>query len=87
MNLCLLGTIATGVETLRARVEYNMERGASKFCSDWTLADTGNNGFVWLGNINHMDGMGAFLRTEEETKWDRDNGCVYKIYTMSEMSG
>ena len=50
MNLCLLGTIATGVETLRARVEYNMERGASKFCSDWTLADTGNNGFVWLGN-------------------------------------
>ena len=24
MNLCLLGTIATGVETLRARVKYNM---------------------------------------------------------------
>ena len=87
MNLCLLGTIATGVETLRARVEYNMERGASRFCSDWTLADTGNNGFVQLGNITDMDGMSAFLSTEEETKWDSDNGCVYKIYTMSEMSG
>ena len=86
MNLCLLGTIATGVETLRARVEYNMERGASKFCSDWTIADTGNNGFVWLGNITDMDGMGVFLSTVEETKWDSDNGCVYKIYTMSEMS-
>ena len=52
-----------------------------------TLADTGNNGFVWLGNVTDMDGMGAFLSTEEETKWDSDNGCVYKIYTMSEMSG
>ena len=87
MNLCLLGTIATGVETLRARVEYNMERGASKFCSDWTLADTGNNGFLWLGSGTEIDGMVAVLSTEEETKWDSDNGCVYKIYTMSEMSG
>ena len=87
MNLCLLGTIGTGVETLRARVEYKMERGASEFCYEWTLADTGNNGFVWLGNITDMDGMGAFLSTAEENKWDSDNGCVYKIYTMSEMSG
>ena len=38
MNLCLLGTIGTGVETLRARVEYNMD--VSEFCSEWTLADT-----------------------------------------------
>ena len=87
MNLCLSVTIATGVETLRARLKYNMERGASKFCSDWILADTGNNGFVWLGNVTDMDGMGAFLRTEEKTKWDSDNEFVYKIYTMSEMSG
>ena len=86
MNLCIYGTIATGVETLRARVEYNMERGASKYCSEWKLAYTGNNGFVWLGNITDMEGMGAFLTTDEEMKWDKDNGCVYKLYTMSEMS-
>ena len=46
--MCLHGVIATGVETLRARVNYNMERDASKFCSEWTLADTGNNGSEWL---------------------------------------
>ena len=85
MNMCLLGTISTGVETLRTRVKYNMERGASEFCSEWTLADTGNNGFVWLGNITELDGMGAFLRTDEEIKWDRNNGCVYKIYNVSEI--
>ena len=86
MNMCILGTIVTGVETLRTRVEYNMERGASKYCSEWKLADTGNNGFAWLGNIVDMEGMGAFLTTDEEIKWDKDNGCVYKLYTMSEMS-
>ena len=85
--MCLLGTIATGVETLGARVTHNMERGASEFCSEWTLADTGNHGFGWLGNITDMDGMGAFLSTDEEMKWDRDNRCVYKIFTMSKMSG
>ena len=84
--MCIHVTIASGVETLIARVQYNMERGASEFCSEWTLADTGNNGFVWLGHITDMDGMGAFLSTDEEIKWDSDNGCVYKIYTMSEMS-
>ena len=46
--MCLHGAIATGVATLRARVNYNMERDASKFCSEWTLADTGNNGWVIL---------------------------------------
>ena len=31
--------------------------------------------------------MGAFQALLEETNWDSDNGCVHKIYTMSEMSG
>ena len=47
--------------------------------------DAGNNGCGWLGNITDMDGMSAFLSTDEETKWDRDNGCVYKIYNLFKM--
>ena len=86
MNMCIHGTIVTGVDTLRDRVEHNMARGASKFCSEWKLADTGNNEFVWLGNITDMEGMEAFLSTDEEVKWDKDNGCIYKIYAMSEIS-
>ena len=84
--MCIHGTIATGVDTLRVRVEHNMPRGATKFCSECKLADMGNNEFVWLGNITDMEGMGAFLSTDEEVKWDKDNGCIYKIYTMSEIS-
>ena len=81
----LHGVIATGVETLQAKINYNMERAASKFCSEWTLADTGNNGSGWLGNITDMDGKGSFLSTDEEIKWDRDSGCDYKIHNMSKM--
>ena len=64
MNMCIHGTIAIGVETLRVRVEHNiMARGACEFCSAWKLTDAGNNEFIWLGNITDMDGMGAFLST------------------------
>ena len=43
MNMCIYGKIATGVETLRERVQHNMARGASEFCSEWNLIDAGNN--------------------------------------------
>ena len=57
MNMCIHWTISTGVETLRARVEYNMARGAGEFCSEWKLSDFGNNEFVWIGNITDMDSI------------------------------
>ena len=46
MDMCIHGIIATGVETLRARVEHNMTSGASVFCSEWKLTDAGNNKFI-----------------------------------------
>ena len=44
--MCIHGTIATGVEILRARVKHNMARGASEFCSEWKLTDAGNNFYL-----------------------------------------
>ena len=41
---------------------------------------------MFLSNIIDMDGMGKFLSNDEETNWDDDNGCVYKIYIRSVMS-
>ena len=65
MNLCMNGTIESGVETLRARVEYNMGvKGGSEFCSEWHLADLGNNKFVWLGN-DRVDGSSVHLKTKD----------------------
>ena len=63
-----------------------MARGPTEFCSEWKLTDAKNDEFVWLGNITNMDRMGVFLSTEEEIQWDKDNSCVYKIYTMDEIS-
>ena len=75
--------ITSELETLKARVKYNMERGASKFCSGLKLADTGNYGFVCFGNITDVDAMGSFLNSDKEIKWDKDNGCIHKVYTIS----
>lgn len=60
-----------------------MEIGASKYFSEWKLADTVNKGFVFLENITVMD---EFMTADEEVKWDKYNGCVYKMYIMYEMS-
>ena len=88
MNLCMNGTIKSGVEILRARVEYKMGvKGGSAFCSEWHLAGLGNNKFVWLGNITDMEAMGTMLNTPEEVQWDKKNGAVYKVYSMTEMTG
>ncbi len=34
-----------------------------------------------------MEAMGAMLNTPEEVQWDKDNGAVYKVYSMAEMTG
>ena len=63
--------------------------GASQSYKSLTLVQNlhyGSKVQVMLGNITDMGGMGAFLSTDEEMKWDKDNGCVYKAYTMSKMS-
>ena len=48
-NICLLGTSATGVEILRARLKYNMSRGAGEFCSELKLSDNGKKWFRLVG--------------------------------------
>ena len=54
--MCIHGTISTGVETLRARVEYNMARGAGEFCSEWKLSDFGNNEFSCFNDLIELNG-------------------------------
>ena len=85
MNMCIIVMINSGEEPVKARVEQNMESSASKFCSEWKLADTGNNGFVCLGNITDEYAMRSSPNSYEEIKQDKDNGFIYKVYTMSEM--
>ena len=33
-----------------------------------------------------MDSMSAFLTTDEEMKWDKDNICIDRLYTLFEIS-
>ena len=42
--------------------------------------------FMACMNVTDMEAMGAFMSSPEELQWDKDNGCVYKLYTMEEMA-
>ena len=87
MNICMIGKIESGLDTLRARVTHNMEvKGGNKFVSEWHLADLGDNKFSWFGNITDMEAMGAMMSDPEEVAWDEENGAVYKVYSMVEMT-
>ena len=71
MNLCINGTIESSVDTLRARVEYNMDvKGGNAFCAEWHLSDLWEIKFIWLGNIINMGAMGAMLNTAKGAQWD-----------------
>ena len=36
-------------------------------------------GFFIFDQHTDMDSMGVFLTTGEKIKWNKDNGCVYKL--------
>ena len=33
-----------------------------------------------------MEAMGAMMSDPEEVAWDEENGAVYKVYSMAEMT-
>ena len=84
MEFFIYWKIAIGLETLSSRVEYKMARVLESFVSIGILP-TLNNEFMWSGNISNLESMSSFISTGEVIQWDKDNGCVYTIYTMSEM--
>ena len=87
MNICMIGTIESGLDTLRARVIHNMEvKGGNEFVSEWHLVGLGDNKFSWFGNITDMEAMGAMMSDPEEVAWDEENGAVYKVYSIAEMT-
>ncbi|MAT86958.1 MAG: hypothetical protein CL532_00190 [Aestuariivita sp.] len=63
-----------------------MVKGGSEFCTEWSLADLDDNKCASLVNITGMEAMGAMLNTPEEVQWNKDNGAVYKLYSMAEIA-
>jgi hypothetical protein len=40
---------------------------------------------MFVANVTDFDAMGAFMSNPAEVQWDKDNGAVYKVYTLEEM--
>ena len=86
MNVFVRGTVEAGASVLRAKIKADMAAGAGDFVTEWRFAELGEKEFMACMNVTDMEAMGAFMSSPEELQWDKDNGCVYKLYTMEEIS-
>ena len=87
MNVFMHGTCAAGFAVLKAKIEKDMAGPAGEFVSEYRLADLGNNELMFAANVTDFDAMGEFMSNPFEIQWDKDNGAVYKVYTLEEMQG
>ncbi|MDB3861794.1 hypothetical protein N9301_09995 [Paracoccaceae bacterium] len=85
MNVFMHGTCAAGFSVLKAKIEKDMAGPAGEWVSEYRLADLGNNELMFAANVTDFDAMGAFMSNPAEVQWDKDNGAVYKVYTLEEM--
>ena len=87
VNVFFTGKVAAGFDATKARVEEDMKVALGLFVSDYKLANLGNDEFMMSANVNDFEKMGEFISNPERMQWDKDNGAVYKGYTLSEMQG
>ena len=85
MNVFMHGTCAAGFDVVKAKIEKDMAGPAGEWVSEYRLADLGNNELMFVANVTDFDAMGAFMSNPAEVQWDKDNGAVYKVYTLEEM--
>ena len=85
MNVFMHGKIEAGFEVLKAKVDADMAGPAGEFCTEYRLADLGNGEIMFCANVTDFEKMGAFMSNPSEVQWDKDNGAVYKVYTLEEM--
>ena len=86
MNVFFYGTCAAGFGVLKSKFDKDMaEFKRKKWVTDYRLSDLGNNEVMCCMNVTDMDALGAFMSDPAEAQWDKDNGAVYKAYSMQEM--
>lgn len=87
MNVFMHGKVEAGFEVLKAKMAADMAGPAGEFCTEYRLADLGNGEVMFCANVTDFEKMGAFMSNPAEVQWDKDNGAVYKVYTLEEMQG
>ena len=86
MNVFFKGTIEAGFDIMKAQVDADMAGEAVEFCTEYRLADLGGGEVMMCANVTDFEKMGAFMNDPERLQWDKDNGAVYKVHMMNEMT-
>ena len=65
-----------------------MEVALGSFVSKSKLAnliDGSDGDFMMCANVINFENMGAFMNNPRRMQWDKDNGAVYKGFSLNEM--
>lgn len=85
MNVFMHGTAEAGFDVLKANIGSDMPDPAAVFVDECRLAHTDNDEIIFCAQVNDFEKMGAFMSDPAEVQWDKDHGCVYKVYPVEEM--
>ena len=83
MNTCIISTFNCSFEDFKNKVEEQRSEW-SKFIDDYEIAKVNENKSIMVMNVLDFESMQEFMTTEEMQKWDAENGCVDKVYSMSQ---
>ena len=58
----------------------------SKFVDNYNVAKLDENKSIIVMNVIDFESLQSFMSADEMLQWDKDNGYIYKLYTMDEIS-
>ena len=83
MNTCIISTFNCTFDDFKNKVEEQRPEW-SKFVDDYEIVKVNEHKSIMLMNVLDFEPMQEFMTTEEMQKWDAENGCVDKVYSMSQ---
>ena len=85
MNIFMHGNIAAGFGVLKAKFDKDMAGPMGKWHRLPSDGFRQSDEVMCCMNVTDMDALGAFMSDPAEVQWDKDNGAVYKAYSMQEI--
>ena len=85
MKLCIISEFTCDFSDYETMIETNREK-VMQWCSEMILAKVNNHKCIMVADVTDLAGLQAHMSTPEMEQWDKDNGCVDKVFIMEPAS-
>jgi len=81
MKLCIISEFTCNFSNYKAMIEGRRDE-VMQYCTEMTLAQVSEHESIMVADVTDPAGLQAHMSTPEAQKWDKDNGCVDKVFFM-----